>query len=352
MRLAIIALLSLLFCKSLFAQQEERKNFKIIPFPALGYSPETRWYIGGVVLCNVHFYNDTVTRLSTFKPELNFTQNKQRILTFNYTFFTENNRIVLLGQNSFSKFPENYWGIGNLTPESNLQSYEANRMELDNNLLFRIKPYVYLGTRYRYENIYNVHSVSKKNQTVANEIKGGISSGLGFILQYDSRDNILNPLKGSLYNFSNLYFDKKIGSDFAFARYELDVRKYYTIFKRTILAFQGLGVFNTGHPPFRMFALLGSDSHMRGYYQGRFRDKHYLTAQAELRTPIWKIFGSAFFIGTGEVFNRSFALDGLKPSYGAGLRIRVDKENNVNLRFDYAIGEHTNGFYVAFGEAF
>ncbi len=65
-------------------------------------------------------------------------------------------------------------------------------------------------------------------------------------------------------------------------------------------------------------------------------------------------FGTTVFLGAGDVFHyvSDLSVSNIKPSYGFGLRIRVDKENNVNLRFDYALGKNSSGFYVAFGEAF
>jgi hypothetical protein len=43
----------------------------------------------------------------------------------------------------------------------------------------------------------------------------------------------------------------------------------------------------------------------------------------------------------------------LRYNYGVGIRFKVDKKENTNLRLDYAIGHHPNsGFYVSFGESF
>jgi hypothetical protein len=40
-------------------------------------------------------------------------------------------------------------------------------------------------------------------------------------------------------------------------------------------------------------------------------------------------------------------------SFGGGLRIRVDSENNTNMRFDFGFGpDGVNGFYINFAEAF
>jgi outer membrane protein assembly factor BamA len=104
-----------------------------------------------------------------------------------------------------------------------------------------------------------------------------------------------------------------------------------------------------------MMGLLGSDSDMRGYYRGRYRDRQYVAFQTEYRSPVfWRIGGTAFG-GAGDVVPQlqAFRLQELKPSYGLGLRFLIDRQENINLRFDYAIGKDgANGFYVSFGEAF
>ena len=70
------------------------KRIKIYPFPAVGYAPETRWYFGGVALFNMRFSNDSAAQTSTFETEVNFTQNKQLILTANFDLQFSQNKIL------------------------------------------------------------------------------------------------------------------------------------------------------------------------------------------------------------------------------------------------------------------
>jgi hypothetical protein len=37
---------------------------------------------------------------------------------------------------------------------------------------------------------------------------------------------------------------------------------------------------------------------------------------------------------------------------GAGLRFTFDTKKHINVRLDYAVGKESNGFYIAFNEAF
>jgi outer membrane protein assembly factor BamA len=333
-----------------------QRKIKILPFPDIGYAPETRWYVGGVALFTYKIYKDTITRTTNFKIEFNYTQNKQSILSSHYNIFLRGDSYYFFGDNSFQKFPENFWGIGSNTPDSNLERYDAYRLELNNSFLKQIRKNIYVGPTYRMQYIYKITPLSggileSDNITGA---KGGLSSGLGYTINWDKRDNILNPGKGLFFSLSNIYFGKAFKSDFSFVRIEADLRKYLRVYPRHILALQAYGIFNRGNPPFRLMALMGGENMMRGYYQGRYRDKNYLAFQAEYRMPVWKIFGLTGFTSAGDVASSisSFAIGNFKLLYGLGIRIKVDKRDNVNLRFDYAMGKNTSGLYVVFGEAF
>ena len=49
-------------------------------------------------------------------------------------------------------------------------------------------------------------------------------------------------------------------------------------------------------------ATLGSSYSMRGYYEGRYRDKCAMDAQIELRQHVWRRNGVAVWAGAGTVF--------------------------------------------------
>jgi outer membrane protein assembly factor BamA len=342
--------------KEAFARDTTAARLNVIPFPNLGYSPETRWFFGGVALFNYRMYNDSVTRNTTFKVELNFTQNKQIIFSTEHNIFLQRNRYWITGDNSYSKFPESFWGPGNDSPPENEEKYEANRLELNNAFLKEVFSHIYLGPRIRVQHLSGMKTTEAPllGSGTVTGYQGGLSAGAGYTFLIDSRDNILNPARGAYFSFTNLLFGKIFLSDFDFLRLELDARKYYKLKNGQVIALQWYSIANNGRPPFRMLALLGSDSHMRGYYQGRFRDRNYTSMQAEYRLKIYKAIGMVAFGGAGQVADKfsGFGLADFKPSYGLGLRIRVDKENDVNLRFDYALGKQNQGFYVVFAEAF
>jgi outer membrane translocation and assembly module TamA len=341
----------LLFFQTSYATEPDTtrtRNLKVYPLPAIGYAPETRWYFGAVALFSLQLSNLPETKKSTIETEFNYTQNKQIITTLNFEFRTGKNKWLLTGENGFYDFPEYYWGFGINTTESDKVFYEATRIEIDNSALRKLKFGPYLGLRYRYHymDITQAESPAIDNTKIS-------ESGIGLRFVIDTRDNVLNATTGCSFSFSPMFFSKIIGGDTNFQRYSFDFRYYKTVHKKGVVATQVV-IENTVHEaPFRLVPLLGSESIMRGYYQGRYRDKNLVAAQIEYRATVWNWIGATVFGGAGTVYEQ-LKNETLKfrPTYGAGLRIRMDKKDNINLRFDYAKGYKTDGFYVSFGEAF
>ena len=157
-----------------------------------------------------------------------------------------------------------------------------------------------------------------------------------------------------------------MGSQFEYVSQSLDVRKYVTVSRTGVMAFQFLGNFNQGNVPVRSMANIGSGTIMRGYYDGRYTDKNLMAVQAELRQHLIHRVGMVVFAGVGRVANHfseffksqsqtssnKLSFSGLKPSLGAGLRFAVDKGEKLNVRLDVGFGRRSNGVYLNLSEAF
>ena len=99
---------------------------------------------------------------------------------------------------------------------------------------------------------------------------------------------------------------------------------------------------------------MGGDMIMRGYYQGSYRDKNLLAFQAEYRLQLLKRWGIVGFAGAGGISDaiNHFNLDTIKPSYGGGLRFKINRKENVNVRVDYGFGKGQQNVYFFIAEAF
>ena len=92
---------------------------------------------------------------------------------------------------------------------------------------------------------------------------------------------------------------------------------------------------------------------MRGYYQGRYRDKMIMSAQAEYRFPVVWRFGAVAFASAGQVADNmsQFNFPRMHYAAGAGVRFSVLPSENFNLRVDAAYGDRWN-VYVLLTESF
>lgn len=120
-----------------------------------------------------------------------------------------------------------------------------------------------------------------------------------------------------------------------------------------VVAVHALIELRSREPSFYDTGKLGSGEMMRGYLEGRFRDRQHLALQAEYRAPLfWRVGGVAFAsVGNvGRSLNAEL-LSAPKPAAGAGLRVAPVKDAPVNIRLDVAYGSDLS-FSLNVGEAF
>lgn len=350
-KVELLVILFLLVNLSLQAKKKEDKKISILPVPAIGYSPETKTYIGAVTLFTFSNLKDTLTRSSNAKIEFNYTWNKQLILETGWNYFLPNEEWFTRGLLHYSKYPDLYYGIGYDTPESNEFSFQSNRLILNLDLLRNLKNDLFLGLGLNYTSYDKMKYLS--DSLYYPELKNENNFGLKLIFLKDSRNNILSPSKGNYFEFNNVF---SFSSSF-YVKTNVDYRHYlgFGKDKKHTLAgrFYHSGIF--GDPPFYDYSKIGGDKYVRGYFLGRFREKNISSVQLEIRNHLFWRLGIATFGGISMMYEK-FAMienESVKPNFGLGLRFLVDKKENTNLRIDYAVGANNqSGFYISFGESF
>ena len=90
-------------------------------------------------------------------------------------------------------------------------------------------------------------------------------------------------------NITQCFRPKFLGNDYAFSTTDLRTSYYHPVWEGGLLAGELRGTFNFGNPSWAMMALLGNSYSMRGYYEGRYRDKHKIEGQVELRQHVWNV---------------------------------------------------------------
>lgn len=253
----------------------------------------------------------------------------------------------------FYSFPCKYWGIGyeNGNNDHNKSKMKRWQAQANASFMFRIAGNTYLGPSVAFDYIRGKDI--EKPELFENMDKTTFNVGLGFAFVYDSRNVLTNPSRGLYLNISQLFRPRFMGNDYAFSSTNLQFDIYRRLWKGAILAADVRSKMNFGNPSWGMMALLGNSYSMRGYYEGRYRDKHKIETQIELRQHVWRRNGIALWMGAGTVFDKfsSISTHKILPDFGIGYRWEFKKD--VNVRLDYGIGKcGQSGFIFNINEAF
>ena len=332
------------------------KKNSFFAVPIWGVSPETGFLIGLSLIYLHRQYNDTFTRPSLFRLNTQYTQLSQYSIRPYIDLFTKNNRYNIKASYTFKSYNEYYWGIGNETPNNNKALYDFSQNRLQLRVTKQVFKGIYLGIQSE-QNLTNGFNFKEDSLFEKKEVigkNGSFTSGVGLVVSFDNRNQIYYPTKGHFIDITTLFNQAFFGSDFNFNNLTIDARKYVKLWNKNVLALQGFVNLNDGNIPFKQLATIGSESYMRGYYNGRFRDNHAMAFQAELRKKVWGPISLTFFGGFGNVANQtSILFTNLKPNYGIGFRAIAIRRDHVNIRIDYGRGENgIQGFYFTMNEAF
>ncbi len=328
-------------------------------FPVISRSVETDWSFGIILSKTFHLkLKDTTTRTSNMQAIALYSLKKQFVTALNGATYLPHEKFIFNYQISYSSFPDKFWGLGENAPDSNQESYSFKQYYVYLHLLRKLGNNFFAGGLFELQNVSDVDYMKgglfeKQNVTGRN---GYFISGFGGSLTYDNRKDAFAPNKGSFMQLYFDHFDKIFGSTYNYTNVVLDIRKYFRIHNEQVLALQAYSFNNFGDSiPLRSLANFGGANKMRGFYDGRYRDKNQLVFQAEYRIQLIKRVGVTFFGSFGDVGNKFFdySFNNLKYSYGGGLRFAINKSEKLNIRLDYGIGQNNNdGFYLQLGEAF
>lgn len=284
---------------------QKNKNLSITPLPVIYYAPETSLGLGAAAAFVFRMHkSDTISRKSNIQPYFIYTVNRQILSSIGYTLFFKHEKIRTEGEFAYYYFPEFYYGIGNNLPLSNQDTITYSWLRMYNKTQYKLSNGLFTGLAYEYVNMFDLkrNEGNTLDKTKPFGYEGSLISGLGPSITYDTRDNVLNASTGIYVDFTALFYGKLTASQYDFQKVKIDFRYFKTVWKKHshVLAFQTLFVSVPGEAPFKHLAQLGGDVITRGYYAGRFRDKHLVAFQAEYRLPIWRFIGIVAFAGAGS----------------------------------------------------
>jgi hypothetical protein len=353
------------FIRKMYFNKDTSKKPSFLILPALSSSPETGLEFGGAAILS--FYSDTLdrnTRVSNIFGYATITTKGQQKLSLNTSYWTPKNTWHYSESISYYNYPFDFYGIGNNTKLSNIDPVSEKRYKFSfaGEKLFGDRFYVgYVAGAVKYFYKYQADPDATINSDPEVQDKhGGDIIYVGPSFTYDTRNNNTYTTKGiiisSYYNLmQGIYSNKAYAGGF----FNIEYSQFFLLAKPLVL---GLDIqeqsLTGGQSPFYLLPQFGSDEMMRGYYEGRYRDRNFIAGQAELRYRFDARWGVAAFAGGGEVFHTTFSAPQLKPNYGGGLRYFFDVQKGLAVRLDCGVGEkpvgepRESGFYIALGQSF
>ncbi len=265
-------------------------------------------------------------------------------------------RLMLFGGYSDAKLK--FYGVGADAGERDVS------VDIDDKGIFilgqaqvRIAKHLYAGARYEYLNVDSRIDIPHPNFPDLNlpaiELDSKISM-VGPMATFDSRDSSLNPRRGAFITVDWLFGADFLGSDFTHDKLQVGANLYKPIGKNTVVGVRKSLCAASEGAPFYDLCMFGQMGDLRGFESGRYRDRVTWAFQGEFRQHLFGRFGAVAFGGIGGVAPRlkEIGKGELLGSFGAGLRYRASRQNNINLRLDLAFTGDDTAVYFGIGESF
>ncbi len=328
-----------------------------VPIPALYYTPETAVAAGGLFI--YFFRNDddpADAKPSQVKPLVILTEKKQLITSLLLSRRWNGGKDHASIFSRYRQYPDKFWGVGPRTTSAMEEDYAANIVMVEaswehaTSFGWSVGPVVI-------QSAYQVTETAADGVVASGVLTGSDgarSGGLGMLLTRDSRDNLFAPVSGVFDSVRFIHYEHMNSSDRPFNEIQVDARRYLDVAEAQVFVLRLFAQGQIGDVPFRELASLGGPDRMRGYYEGRYRDKVAVIGEAEYRFPVWGRFRGAGFGSVGNVAKDlgQISKTPAKYSIGGGIRFVVDENERIAIRVDYGKTTESDGLYVQLNEAF
>lgn len=303
-----ISLLRRTFCAvaltacSLLAQEESKEHFqRFSALPVLGYSEETRLQYGAMTLL---FFKPNEPDGKVHEIDLMAYGSSRGQFQFLITpyLYLFHDKVSVFMDLRYQNWVGSYFGMGNDVDFDKYIGYDKERLKIGAEVLSSIG----LPKAFRYG--LKVHSEwaetefkKRHNEDCSIEIpeaQSGWRNGAGYLLTYDTRDNLNWTRSGFFAQWQQVFFSDYLG-DFSFNTESMDLRGFTPLFWNISMAVAALWQRSDGDVPFDMLSGPDGTKRFRGVESLYFRDKQEITLQAELRKYLgWRLAGDIFFEGS------------------------------------------------------
>jgi hypothetical protein len=347
-------------------EDAHKMHFSLVP--AAGYTLQTGF--AAILSANWGFSLDTVAlqKVSSITTSFTYSQYNQSIVPFVANIWTKGNKLNIISDNRYIKYPSEVWGLAGRTDPNQGYTIDFSGLKLHETVMKEVSKNIFLGIGYYYDQFWNIEALDSVKQNVIRRLTNKVgtselASGMVLRFLYDSRINQIYPEQGWHVDVNYRVNTTLLGSDQNWQIVQTDIRTYshFPANSRNILSFWNFDWFTLGptSPPYLMMPSTGWDDQYntgRGYIQGRYRGRsmYYFESEYRFRISHNGLLGGVAF-ANAQYFPNEIATrqNILVPGFGGGIRLRLNKHSNANLCLDYGIGLNgSQGFFVNLGEVF
>lgn len=376
--------------KNIIKKKPEKKTFLLV-IPIVASNP-TAGIIFGAGLTYAYTSKPKGKKICSITSNATYSTKGLLNLNIKSNVFILNDRMVLNGDWRYLVNTETTYGLGSQeyspfahvdlngyqsSKDSLGQVLEYSQIRIHETASWKLFPNFFAGIGFQFDRRFQIkdHTYTagdslksyhfRYSKLYGFDTDAYVSSGVGINFLFDSRDNQVNAWRGYYTNFNYLINTPFLGSSQKGSLLLMEYRSYHSVHKKRkdqLLAFWLYGHFRvTGNTPYLALPSNGHDQRQRtarGYPFGTFRGEDLLIAETEYRYPISRnsgILGGVLFLNVTSTSNRYAGiglLQYIRPGYGGGLRIMLEKNSRTRLEIDAAIGGKSLGIYFGVQETF
>jgi len=260
-------------------------------------------------------------------------------------------RLRYLGGAGYASVNLKFYGIGNIDLSNRPIQYNLKTFFLIQELKARIfRSDFFGGARYTFVNAESGFGFDREPPQFIKDILQSRQGGLGPLLEYDSRDNILSPNRGISAQAIGQIFDPAFGGEDHYFMVRSYAKLYRDILnKKLLLGLRLDGRFSGGSVPF--YALPFID--IRGIPAMRYQGQYAFVTEGQVMWNCYRRWYLLGFLGAGWAVNSASELsfDSAETSKGFGFRYLIARMKGLRVGIDVARGPEEWTFYLQTGSA-
>lgn len=333
----------------------ETETFSFAVFPAASYSGQTGLAVGVMPMLQLRKRNPE--RPTTITPSCLISTNKMfEVQCVADVYWGEKSSVSTKAE--FFFLPDKFYGIGNQDKKGAVVDFDFHRYMLTSDLEIGTRGNVWkLGFSVDLS-YHNFTAFAGDTALASEELRKAEkwSNGVGPMVCYDTRNDVVNPSNGWYVKVKSLGYLKALGSRDNYASLIFDGRYYVALSDEIVLANQLYWSGVWGDAPFHKLSTCGGTRLGRAIpHSFKYVDKFAWLVQSEVRMPVFWRIGATAFAAVGNVSHHvsKDVFDDAHFMAGAGLRFKVFPKQGLNVRFDVGFDSRgENAIYFNIREAF